>query len=57
MVVMPVLLKKIIFLISSLLNGKKSYDVEMKESMLLVDHVPGIDTDIAILTVRSSLIS
>ena len=50
--------KKNYFLISSLLNGtKKGFDVEMKESMLLVDHVPGIDTNLATLTVRPSLIS
>ena len=36
---------------------EKGFDVEMKESMLLVDHVLGIDSNIATLTVRSSLIS
>ena len=36
---------------------EKSYDVEMKESMLLVDHVPGIDTDIAILTVIPNMLT
>ena len=47
-----------LFVVLSLLNGtEKSYDVEIKESVLLVDHVPGIGTNLAILTVRSSLIS